>query len=68
MYGAYSELYAAFSPDLTTENNGGYILAWGRIDKIPDDITKAMKDKKEGGAGGALRFWDYCERETNSFV
>jgi retinol dehydrogenase-12 len=68
LYGAYSELFAAFSPTLKAENNGGYVMAWGRLDKIPDDIAKAMKGKENGETPGSQKFWDYCQRETKDFV
>ncbi|EEA21392.1 short-chain dehydrogenase, putative [Talaromyces marneffei ATCC 18224] len=67
VYGAYSELFAAFSPKLTAENNGGYVLAWGRIAELPKYITDGLKSKSEGGTGGAKMFMNYCERETRRY-
>jgi len=64
VYGAYSELYAAFSPQLKAENNGGYVLAWGRVAGLPEDITNGLKSKAEGGSGAAGTFLEYCEREA----
>ena len=67
VYGAYSELFAAFSPKLKADNNGGYVLAWGRVEKLPKYITDGLKGESEGGTGGAKMFVDYCERETMRF-
>ena len=67
VYGAYSELFAAFSPQLKGENNGGYVVAWGRVSELPEDITDGLKSKSEGGSGAAKIFLEYCERETNKF-
>ncbi|EXJ70452.1 uncharacterized protein A1O5_06521 [Cladophialophora psammophila CBS 110553] len=67
VHGAYSELYAAFSPQLKAENNGGYVMAWGRIADLPEDITKGLKSRAEGGSGAAKMFLDYCARETKDF-
>jgi retinol dehydrogenase 12 len=67
VYGAYSELFAAFSPNLKAENNGGYVLAWGRIAELPRYITDGLKSKAEGGTGEAKMFVDYCERVTIEF-
>ena len=43
-------------------------MAWGRLDKIPDDISKSMKSKEDGGLGGSQKFWGYCERETKDYL
>jgi retinol dehydrogenase 12 len=67
VYGAYSELYAGFSPDLKAENNGGYVMAWGRIAELPEDVTKGLKSKEQGGTGAAEAFLEYCERHTKRF-
>ncbi|KAE8444138.1 hypothetical protein EG329_000826 [Mollisiaceae sp. DMI_Dod_QoI] len=67
VYGAYSELFAAFSPELKAENNGGYVMAWGRIAELPRNITHGLRSKAEGGSGEAKMFVDYCERETIMF-
>jgi retinol dehydrogenase 12 len=42
-YGAYTEMYAAISPDLTTENNGDYIVPWGYVGIARSDILKGIK-------------------------
>ena len=60
VYGAYTELYAAFSPELTREKiRGGYVIAWGRIEPVPKDIADVQKTAK---------FWRYCERETSAYI
>ncbi|RAO69316.1 uncharacterized protein BHQ10_005328 [Talaromyces amestolkiae] len=67
IYGAYSEIFAAFSPKIKAENNGGYILAWGRIAQLPRYITDGLESEAQGGTGGAKMFVEYCERETTGF-
>jgi retinol dehydrogenase-12 len=67
IFGAYSELYAGFSPDLKAEHNGGYVMAWGRIADMQEDIAKGLKDKAEGGNGAAKKFIEYCDREIEQF-
>lgn len=66
-YGAYSELYAGFSPDVTLEHNGGLIIPWGRHGTIPEDIARGLKSTGEGGMGLSQRFWDWCVRETRRY-
>ena len=69
VYGAYTELYAGWSPDLTLENNGAYIYPWGRIgtDTLRADLIAALRSKEDGGTGEAGKFWDWCDKETRQF-
>jgi retinol dehydrogenase 12 len=60
-YGAFVELFAAFSPKVTKEQNGGIVVPWGQIGHFPTGIAKAL------ATGGAERFWKWCERETKAF-
>lgn len=68
VYGAYSELYAGFSPDVRMEHNGGHTIAWGRNADLPNDILKGLKGKEEGGTGVAQTFFDYCDGEVKAFL
>ncbi|KAI1327029.1 putative short-chain dehydrogenase [Xylariaceae sp. FL0255] len=67
VYGPYSELFAAFSPILEEEYNGGYVLAWRRVAELPDYIRCGLKSETEGGTGGVKMFVEYCEREIVRF-
>ncbi|KAJ0425975.1 NAD(P)-binding protein [Aspergillus carlsbadensis] len=66
-YGAYSELFAALSPQITASQNGAFIIPWGRFGPIPPQIKKALSPNAEGGTGVAERFWDWCEMETAAY-
>jgi retinol dehydrogenase 12 len=68
LYGAYSELYAGFSPEIKAEHNGGYVMAWGRIADLPEDIIQGAKSNAEGGTGAKEKFFEYCNREINGFL
>lgn len=68
MYGAYSELYAGFSPEVKAEHNGGYLIAWGRIADLPEDLVKGLKSEANGGTGKAKKFLAYCDREINGYL
>jgi retinol dehydrogenase 12 len=68
VYGAYSELYAALFPGLKEEHNGGFLLAWGRVGELQEDIAKGLKSKSEGGTGTAAKFIEYCDHEIKPFV
>jgi len=68
VYGAYTELFAGFSPSLSGSNNGCYILPWGRVSVLPDDITAGMEIEAEGSNNKAERLYTYCKVETNAYM
>ena len=41
--GAYTELWATLSPDLTPERNGACVLPWGRIESFRADVEAARE-------------------------
>ncbi|KAF4452205.1 short-chain dehydrogenase [Fusarium austroafricanum] len=67
-YGAYTELYSGLSLDITPEQNGAYVIPWGRIRSDDDcprrDIIHAMTPQSEGGLGYTGKFWDWCEKQV----
>lgn len=66
--GAYTELWAGLSPELTIEANGAYVIPWGRIHPAPrGDLLDALNVKEEGGTGLAGDVREWCERETNEY-
>ncbi|KAF4556342.1 Short chain dehydrogenase-like protein 43 [Elsinoe fawcettii] len=62
IFGGYTELYAACSPDIKLENNGAYVVPWGRIGSYRADIAEGVK------GGKAEKFWGWCERETKEYA
>ncbi|KAL9094788.1 MAG: hypothetical protein Q9165_003059 [Trypethelium subeluteriae] len=68
-FGAYTELYAGLSPDITLDRNGAYVMPWGRIqEQFPrKDIVEAMKPQDQGGKGAPKRFWEWCESKHREF-
>ncbi|KAH8666999.1 hypothetical protein BX600DRAFT_540271 [Xylariales sp. PMI_506] len=71
-YGAYTQLYAGLSQDITPQNSGAYILPWGRIqvdeDRWRRDIPEEMKREDEGGRGGGKRLWEWCEEKLAPYL
>lgn len=71
-FGAYTEMYAGLSPDITLDNNGAYVIPWGRV--RPDtacprgDIINAMTPEEDGGLGYGKKFWEWCELKWAPFV
>lgn len=68
-YGAYTELYAGLSPDLTIEkHSGAYIWPWGQVGHLRPDIEASLRSEEEGGSGKAAKLLAWCKRETASFI
>ena len=67
VYGAYTELFAATSPTVKAEHNGGFIVPWGRFGQVPSQVEEGLKSKEEGGTGLAQKFWTWCEEELEQF-
>jgi retinol dehydrogenase 12 len=68
LWGAYTELWAGWSTELTESQNGSYIAPWGRVRTLRDDVTAGLKRKSEGGTGTAEKFWDWCEKMTEKYA
>ena len=66
--GAYTELFAGLSPDVTMEKSGGWIVPWGRFMKIRKDLYEATKTQEEGGSGIAKAFWEWTEDQVKSYL
>jgi NAD(P)-dependent dehydrogenase (short-subunit alcohol dehydrogenase family) len=65
--GAYTELWAACSEDLSESDNGAYVAPWGQVYTVRDDVVRGLKSKEEGGTGVGKKFWDWCEKETEGY-
>ncbi|TFB03034.1 hypothetical protein CCMA1212_004987 [Trichoderma ghanense] len=67
--GALSELYAGLSTDIGLENNGCYVIPWGRIShNVRADLVKASRPTEEGGSGRAEEFWEICAEKTRDYL
>lgn len=62
VYGAYTELWAAVSDELSIQDQGSFVLPWGRKHPKPrPDLVKAI----EGGK--AREFGEWCEEQIREF-
>jgi hypothetical protein len=68
IHGAYTELFAGLSPDVTPDHNGAWIIPWGRIAPIRKDLGAAGKSEKEGGTGIAAEFWEWSEEQVKAYL
>ncbi|KFA66451.1 hypothetical protein S40285_08529 [Stachybotrys chlorohalonatus IBT 40285] len=67
-YGAYTELFAGISDEVTLEKTGSWVVPWGRFESIRPDIQEAAKTKEEGGTGNAQAFWEWSEEQVKPFI
>ncbi|KAH7017132.1 hypothetical protein EDB80DRAFT_278016 [Ilyonectria destructans] len=66
--GAYTELFAAFSPELTIEKTGTWVVPWGRFSPIRSDILAGSLPESEGGSGMAEKFWAWSEDQVKPYI
>lgn len=66
-FGAYTELFAGFSPEVTVQKNGSFLFPWGRFSSLREDVARGLKPTDREGTGLSKRFWEYCESEVGSF-
>ena len=66
--GAYTELWAGLSEDLSINDGGRYVIPWGRMHSNPrPDYISALRSRDEGGTGVAQLYVGYCEKLTAGF-
>lgn len=67
--GAYTELWAGLSPQITCVDGGRYVIPWGRWHEAPrPELLESLKAKEEGGTGLAAEFWDWCDDQTKQYA
>lgn len=66
--GAYTELFAGLSPEVTAEKAGQYVMPFGRFQPICEDLQLAFKPGAEGGNDLATKFWDWSVKQVANFV
>jgi len=68
IYGAYTELFAGLSPQVTIEKTGDWVVPWGRFMKLRKDLVQGSKSEAEGGTGIAEKFWEWNEEQIKPFL
>ncbi|KAI0446711.1 NAD(P)-binding protein [Xylaria telfairii] len=68
IFGAYTELWAAITPELTPDKSGAYIYPWGRFGSLPAGIEASMKEESVGGTTIATKFLEWCSKQTEAFM
>jgi retinol dehydrogenase 12 len=66
--GAYTELWAALSPEVTAERSGSYVVPFGRFyPQRPGLEAGAAKPESEGGNDTVRKFWDWSEEQVKRY-
>ncbi|CAO2650472.1 Nn.00g017640.m01.CDS01 [Neocucurbitaria sp. VM-36] len=60
--GAWTELFAGWSQEITPQLNGCYIIPWGRIGEYNDGLKQAITD------GKAKQLWEVCEGIVQKYM
>ncbi|KAI0162108.1 hypothetical protein GGR57DRAFT_453143 [Xylariaceae sp. FL1272] len=68
IFGAYTELFSAVTPELTPTLSGAYVYPWGRLGPLPDGVEMALKTQAQGGPGVSAKFISWCERQTAAYL
>lgn len=66
--GAYTELWAGLSPEVTLEKAGSFVYPFGRFGKIRPDWANAIKPVSEGGNGTTQKFWEWSEEQVSKYM
>ncbi|WYZ45955.1 hypothetical protein EsH8_IX_000180 [Colletotrichum jinshuiense] len=68
IYGAYTELFAGLSKDVSEKDNGGFIIPWGKMGEPRKDIAASMKSPSQSGTGLGALFWEWTEDRVRDYV
>ncbi|KAI9711302.1 MAG: hypothetical protein M1820_002289 [Bogoriella megaspora] len=63
-FGAYTELFAGWSPEVTPDKNGSYVIPWGRFGVQRPDV----QEERDGANSVSDKFWEWCEKETSKWA
>lgn len=66
-YGAYTELYAGLSPDVTRNENGSFYIPWGRLGELPQHLKKSMAPTGTEPSISS-KFYAWCDRQVARFL
>ncbi|KAM5528434.1 putative short-chain dehydrogenase [Fusarium oxysporum f. sp. phaseoli] len=67
IYGAYTELFAGLSPEVTKEKTGSWIIPWGRFGVLRHDLERGARPISEGGSGMAQKWFAWLEEQTKQY-
>ncbi|KAK1240128.1 hypothetical protein MKX08_007570 [Trichoderma sp. CBMAI-0020] len=68
IYGAYTNLFAAFSPQVTIEKSGTFVAPWGKFWNVSKEMIDGTRPESQGGTGIAASFWDWTETQIERYT
>ncbi|KAK8029893.1 hypothetical protein PG993_011184 [Apiospora rasikravindrae] len=68
VFGAYTNLFAAFSPQVTLEKSGTFIAPWGQFWDVSPQMLAGAKTRAEGGTNIAGDFWGWTEAQVKPYL
>ncbi|KAK3192323.1 short-chain alcohol dehydrogenase [Lecanicillium sp. MT-2017a] len=70
VYGAYTELFSGWSPEITAENGGMFVVPWGRPGNsyLRSDILKEAEDTKTDENATPRVFWEWSDEVTAKYA
>ncbi|KAI1880269.1 hypothetical protein JX265_001890 [Neoarthrinium moseri] len=68
VYGAYTELFAGVSDQVTLDKTGSWIVPWGRFSDMRSDLDLGSRPEGEGGTGIAQKFWEWSEAQVQPYL
>ncbi|KAL7908292.1 hypothetical protein GGI35DRAFT_57468 [Trichoderma velutinum] len=66
-YGAYTELFAGLSPDVTIDRSGDWVGPWGRFLSVRGDMKRASEEESSGGLGTSKAFWEWTDEQVRPY-
>lgn len=69
-FGAYTELYCGWSPDVKEEDGGMFVVPWGKKgnDILRSDVRKAVVDAETDENAVPRLFWEWLDKETAQYA
>ncbi|KAM0443753.1 hypothetical protein ACHAO4_010434 [Trichoderma viride] len=68
IHGAYTNLFAAFSPQITIEKSGTFVAPWGKLWNVSKEMIDGTKPESQGGTGIAASFWEWTEAQIERYI
>ncbi|KAF7559749.1 hypothetical protein G7046_g4417 [Stylonectria norvegica] len=64
VYGAYTNIFAGFSPSIAMERSGTFVAPCGRLWYVSHDMLAGSKSEAQGGNSTAEKFWNWTEAQV----
>lgn len=66
--GAYTQLFAGLSLEVTADKAGLYVFPFGRFQQPCEHLQLAAKPEAEGGSDLPRKFWEWSEKQVEKYL